>query len=581
MHSTKQRRAFLRVLTAVGILTVTVVALSVVSAGSSSGGSLLARSPHTKFPNGKALPHFSGGLEVVFQEEREEAADAQSSGAADNPPDATASALGCANRVTPGGNDVRVNQDCTMRRQAEEQVAVNPLDPSNIIAGQNDSRVGFNHCGFDYSLDGGAHWGDGQPGFFQHLNPGTLHTYDAASDPNVTFTGTGRAWYSCVVFDLNTNASGLFAIPSTPALKGAAYANVAAGASPYVVAETNDGHTFYDKQFMAGDPRAGHEEAYITFTVFLADQKCSQGNNPGAYCSSEIFYSKWNPATSTWSAPANVSGASASLCTLGDFFDKKANPNACNFNQGSMPVVLANGDVYVVWNNGNTPIGAPNQTLGRLIHPDGTMGPVVKVGVDDWRHQALCELGRGPEECVDSLGVRTNDYPAIATDPTNANHLVAVWQDSRNSPNADGDYGVAVAESTNGGVSWSETKYLQGSAGEAYFEPSVAVTKTGKIGVSFYKANPYGNTNYMGTYGYYLRHNGSSAWPSILVSDSSTLPSPQGNPTQAGFLGDYTSIAASTAAGSSVVYPIWADTRNTSASQGPDQDVFIQPVTLP
>ena len=577
MYRAKQGRALVRVVSAAAVLTAIAVALAVVSTGSSNGGSLLARSQHAKFSSGKSLPHFSGGMEVVFDEERAEAADATAS--ADNPPDGAASALGCANRVSAGGNDVRVNQDCTTRRQAEEQVAVNPLDPNNIIAGQNDSRVGFNHCGFDYSLDGGARWGDGQPGFFQHLNPGTLHTYDAASDPNVTFTGTGRAWYSCVVFDLNTNASGLFAVPSTPALKGAAYANIGAGASKYVVAETNDGHTFYDKQFMAGDPRAGHEEAYITFSVFLADQKCSQGNNPGAYCSSEIFYSKWDGTK--WSTPANVSGSSASLCVLGDFFDKKADPHACNFNQGSMPVVLANGDVYVVWNNGNTAINAANQTLGRLIHPDGSMGPVVKVGVDDWRHQALCDLGRGPEECVDSLGIRTNDFPAISADPSNANHLVAVWQDSRNSPNADGDYGVAVAESTNGGTSWSETKYLQGAAGEAYFEPSVAVTKTGKMAVSFYKANVHGNTDRKGTYGYYLRHNGTSAWPSILVSDSSTNPSPQDNPSQAGFLGDYTSIAASTATGSSVVYPIWADTRNASVAEGPEQDVFIQPVTLP
>jgi hypothetical protein len=577
MHSRKAQRAARRVLTAVGLVTVAVVALSVVSAGSSSGGSLLARSPHTKFPNGKALPHLSGGMEVVFEEERAEAADATAS--SDDPPDGTASALGCANRVTPGGNDVRVNQDCTARRQAEEQVAVNPLDPSNIIAGQNDSRVGFNHCGFDYSLDGGAHWGDGQPGFFQHLNPGTLHTYDAASDPNVTFTGTGRAWYSCVVFDLNTNASGLFAVPSTPALKGAAYANIGAGASKYVVAETNDGHTFYDKQFMAGDTRAGHEEAYITFTVFLADQKCSQGNNPGAYCSSEIFYSKWDGTK--WSSPANVSGSSPTLCVLGDFFDRKDDPHACNFNQGSMPVVLANGDVYVVWNNGNTPINQPNQTLGRLIHSDGTMGPVVKVGVDDWRHQALCDLGRGPEECVDSLGVRTNDFPAISADPSNQSHLVAVWQDSRNSPNADGDYGVAVAESSNGGTSWTETRYLKGAGGEAYFEPSVAVTKTGKVGVSFYKANAYPNSDRKGTYGYYLWRAGLADSAATLVSDSSTLPSPQNNPSQAGFLGDYTSIAASTAAGSSVVYPIWADTRNSSAAEGPDQDVFIQSLTLP
>jgi len=556
------------------------VALTLVSSGVSSGSSLLARSQHGKIGD-KALPHFSGGMEVTFDEERAEGADAQSSGLSDAPPGGTVSALGCANRGS--ATNPRVNQDCTLRRQAEEQVAVNPTDPANIIAGQNDSRVGFNHCGFDYSLDGGAHWGDGQPPYFQHLNPGTAHTYDAASDPNVTFTGTGRAWYSCVVFDLNTNASGVFADPSTPGLKGSAYANIGAGTSPYVVAETDDGHTFYDKQFMAGDTRPGHEEAYITFTVFLADQKCSQGNNPGAFCSSEIWYSKWDGTK--WSAPANVSGSSPTLCVLGDFYDKKADPHACNFDQGSMPVVLPNGDVYVVWNNGNTPLGAPNQTLGRLIHPNGTMGPVTFVGVDDWRHQAYCDLGRGPEECVDSLKVRTNDFPAISVDPTNANHLVAVWQDSRDSPgtglNGDGDYGVAVSESTNGGTSWTETKYLKGAAGEAYFEPSVAVTQTGKTAVSFYKANVYGNSDGLGTYGYYLARKSGANWVVDLVSDSATNPSPQTNPTQAGFLGDYTSIAASTAPGSSIVYPLWADTRNSSASQGPDEDVFFKTVTLP
>jgi len=563
----------------VAIVLALAVTLVVATTGSSAGGPPLIREKHATMPNGKALPHISGGTEVVFDEERQGAADAQSGGQADNPPDATATALGCANRGS--ATNVRVNQDCTLRRQAEEQVAVNPADPTNIVAGQNDSRIGFNHCGFDYSLDSGAHWGDGIPPFFQHLNPGTLHTYDAASDPNVTFTGMGRAWYACVVFDIATNATGVFASPSTPLLKGSAYANIGTGASNFVVAETADGHTFYDKQFMAGDTRPGHDEAYITFSVFSADQKCSNGNNPGAYCSSEIWYSKWDPATQRWTPIANVSGSSDSLCVLGDFFDRKADPHACNFNQGSMPVVLPNGDVYVVWNNGNTPLGAPNQTLGRLIHPDGTMGPVTKVGVDDWRHQANCDLGRGPEECVDSLGVRTNDYPAIAVDPAHAGHLVAVWQDSRQSPANDGDYGVAVSESTDGGTTWTETKYLKGAAGEAYFEPSVAVTKTGRIAVSYYKANVYGNSDALGTYGYHLRHNATTAWPEMLVSDSATNPSPQANPTQAGFLGDYTSIAASTATGSSVVYPIWADTRNSSATQGPDEDVFLRAVTLP
>ena len=51
-------------------------ALSVVTSGSSSGMSLIHRSQHAKMPNGKALPHFSGAMEVTFDEERQEAADA-------------------------------------------------------------------------------------------------------------------------------------------------------------------------------------------------------------------------------------------------------------------------------------------------------------------------------------------------------------------------------------------------------------------------------------------------------------------------------------------------------------------------
>ena len=134
------------------------------------------------------------------------------------------------------------------------------------------------------------------------------------------------------------------------ALKGAAYANVGAGASPYVVAETNDGHTFYDKQFMAGDQRAGHEEAYITFTVFLADQKCSPGQQPR--CVLLVRDLLFEVGRDEVVDAGERQRLEPELCVLGDFFDKKANPNACNFNQGSMPVVLSNGDVYVAWNNG-------------------------------------------------------------------------------------------------------------------------------------------------------------------------------------------------------------------------------------
>jgi hypothetical protein len=53
--------------------------------------------------------------------------------------------LGC-RKTYPNGN-VRVNQDCTFRRQAEEDIIFNPADPTNLLAGQNDSRVGSTSAG--------------------------------------------------------------------------------------------------------------------------------------------------------------------------------------------------------------------------------------------------------------------------------------------------------------------------------------------------------------------------------------------------------------------------------------------------
>src|SRR5947207_1137148 len=112
-----------------------------------------------------------------------------------------AHSLGCGGRTSNG--NTRVNQDCTYRRQAEEEQVYSPADPNNIVSGQNDSRVGFNQCGFDFSTNNGKNFGDELPPFRQKVNfpatqepiagdpnrhtieggDGTFHTYDAGSDP--------------------------------------------------------------------------------------------------------------------------------------------------------------------------------------------------------------------------------------------------------------------------------------------------------------------------------------------------------------------------------------------------------------
>jgi len=550
---------------------------------------------HPHLDNGKAVAHASGGSEVSFDEARAEGADAQGSlGTAELPPDATASSLGCANRGTV--SNPRVNRDCTLRRQAEEFVVVNPIDANNVVAGTNDSRVGYNHCGFEYSLDAGVTWGDGQPPFFQHASP-IGHTYDAASDPALAIDGNGRAWYSCVLFDVNSNASGLFVVPSTAALKGSAYTNIPAGASPYVVAETASGKHFYDKEFIAADRRAGHTEVYVTFTDFQADPSCKKNFNKGGFCQSPIMLSKWIESTDPekaghWTAPIEISGHS-SLCTLGNSFNPRIASDSCNFNQGSFPVVMANGDVYVVWNNYNTPT-LVNQQLGVKVSADlSTVGAPVKVGQDDQSKWALCDLGRGPEGCVDSLNVRTGDFPYVATDPTSASHLVAVWQDTRGTTTT-GNYRIVVSESTDAGATWSDASgggaVLSAPGTDAYFQPAVAVASNGTIVVSAYHANTAQHTTVKGdgTFGYgYFVKSGGSFGPYQAASNAQNYPSPQTNPAQRGFLGDYSSIAA--APSGAVVYMVWSDTRNTfefiesgkPPTEVPDEDVFVFKVTVP
>jgi hypothetical protein len=526
--------------------------------------------------NGKLAPHPSGGTVVSFDDERALMAD-NTTAASDAPPDAAATALGCANRGSV--TNPRVNQDCTLRRQAEEQVAINPIDATNIVAGQNDSRIGFNKCGFDYSLNGGTTWGDGLPPFFQHLSL-IGHTYDAASDPALSIDGTGQAWYSCVVFDVNSNASGLIVTHSTPALKGSAYSNVAAGPSAFVVAEDASGANFYDKEFVAADQRAGVSTAYVTFTDFKANPNCKRSFNRSGYCESPIYISKWKSTPGGgWTTPIQISGRS-SLCTTGNMFNPQLPANGCNFDQGSYPRVLSNGDVYVAFSNYNTPT-VIDQQLGVYVHVSGdtmTVSAPVKIGVDNESNLALCDFGRGPEQCVDSLNIRSDDFPALALDRSNANHLVATWTDTRSPSTVSGNYDVVVSESTNGGLTWSDASgggTVLTTSG-AYFEPSVAVAApSGRVVVSTYNANTahHAAATGDGTFGYGYRVESAGTFGAYTpASDSQTNPSPQGNASQAGFLGDYSSIDAAVAGDR--VYMVWSDTRNSN-SAGPDEDIFI------
>ena len=590
----------------------------------------------------RAVPMLSAGTVVTEQQaicpqgfvpncdERLAGADAGPSGNLGLDSGTSPGTVGCSNRNADGGT--RVNQDCTYRRQAEEDITYSSSDPSNIVAGQNDSRVGFNQCGIDFSTDNGKSWGDMLPPFRQSLNDpqdatpntigddqGTFHTYDAASDPVNATDSRGRSFFSCVVFDVASNASGVFAMESPAGAQGSFYFNIPEIGRTFMPVQDNSPLIAHDKEWIAADHYVNspnRDNVYATWTVFKFGANCAGGTaSAPAFCENPIYGSVSTDHGQTWSAPEVISGNSPTLCSFGNFFDPSASPSDCNLDQGSNPVVLPNGDLEVVYNNGNTPAGDPNsQQLGVHCRPSGDSAAAtahlncaspVKIGDDVTVGEPLCDFGRGPEECIPGAYIRTNDFPRIVTENTQNNHLYVVWQDYRN-----GEYDILMAKSTDGGLTWSDAGQVNPDSGLDHYFAAVdqSPTKGDRLGVGYYRTQrvpgenttPNGGFAPCGNNGVVNMGASTTCQPGVGAKNSEyVLAGGTGDQTpypfdvlspvfgppdgiQSGFNGDYSGITINKG---TQAHPIWSDTRsvNPFPANGVihDEDIFTLSDNLP
>jgi len=500
---------------------------------------------------------------------------------------------GCQNEFHGHGmTNTRVNQDCSLRRQAEETIQINPLDERNIIAGQNDSRVGYNHCGYDWTFDGGNEWGDQVPPFWQFVQLDG-HTADACSDPTGTWDSRGNAYVGGVLFDINSGANSVIVMKSNAGNGGAFYhsPNPAGGfqeyrTSPVGVVANDDGEAFAnDKELMTADQNASspkRDNVYMTWTRFNAE-----GHSP-------IYFGQSSDGGATWSTPVEISGSSASICPLPE--------GICNDDQGSDPVVGPDGTIYVAFSNGNVPGAGIEQVLfvkcpaSADCRNAASWTPPTKVGdmISTHPRGDPSQNGCPNRQCLPPNGYRAPDETTVTISVDRNSRLYTTWADHRNNtnPNCDiathngsppCDHDIFYAYSTNGGTTWSATRNItpRSRFGEnAQWQSWSEVTKDGsRLWVGYYDRH-YGNCEFTGCNDITVAEirNPASASPSYdytrVTTGSMPNLTPANNPVQAGFLGDYMWVDTDRNGDAHIV---WADTRPIRGT-APEEDVYYAEV---
>jgi hypothetical protein len=558
-----------------------------------------ALKPPKLLPNKGPVPQVSGAVIAAFREANDQVTAEAAGPGPLNVPNPVLGTTGCSNVFAAANTapaNTRANQDCGLRRQAEEQVGVNPTDATNIVVGQNDSRIGFNSQGVDFSLDGGSHFGDYQPGtrFLDCQNFGQ----DAFSDPAFAFDGAGNLYFTAVGFDINSPVSGIYVWKSSANHKGSFLHSPTSelSANPVAINTTCDTPTdFNDKELMAADSfdsSPNKNNVYITWTIF--EEHC--GASGDEFCSSPIYFTKSTNGGATWSLKKQISGSNGSICQFGNFFDPNQSASACNFDQGSYPVVSSDGTINVVFNNCNTPTLVCQQLFVKSTDAGNSWSTPVKVA-DDYDTQPF-NLGSSAmtnagcpafRQCLLPNGYRMNDYPSMGINTANGN-LGVFWSDFRNGgpckpdrgtglptePCANHNNDVFASVSTDGGATWGATKQVT-------TDTSAQWQAWGDVAEN----NPGGNL-YVG---YYDRKNNceSTGCNDITLAKSTNLGTswtfqrmttgsmpnltPANNAVQAGFLGDYmwTQVA------NGQVYVVWADTRGVMGSSTtlPEEDVYL------
>lgn len=405
-------------------------------------------------------------------------------------------AAGC-DGVTSGGI-------AYVNSEVEPYLAVNPVDPNNMIAvWQQDrwSNGGARGLAGAYSLDGGGTWTRVGVPFSRCSggNAGNGGDWERATDPWVTFAPDGTAHWMALAFNNVRNGDNAM-LASRSADGGRTW-------SAPATLRRDGAASFNDKNTITADPT----DARYVYAVW---DRLTGNNGPAWFARTSDGGLTWEPARNVYDPGADSQTINNQVVVLPDgtlvlHFTELANVGAPNLRLR----IVRSSDKGATW---SAPVTvAAFQTVG-------TVDPDSGVGIRDGSILASIAVGR-------------NGMLALA------------WQDARFSGSRDG---IAFSHSADGGLSWSAPVRVNGDASVPAFLPAVAIRDDGTIGVTYYDLRA--NTADPGTLPtlYWLATSSDgAAWAERTIAgpfDYSTAPLAGGRL----FLGDYMAL---TPAGTSFV----------------------------
>jgi hypothetical protein len=348
--------------------------------------------------------------------------------------------------------NIRVNQDETTQLQNEEQIAINPTNPDNMVAVWRDFRLGYRQVGWGYTFDGGQTWTEG--GLIDEPN------YPRQSDPGITADLDGNFYAIVLSYTGDTGQeNGLYVLKSTDG-------GVTWGAPLEVVNQVPN--VFEDKEFIACDRTDSSHEGnlYVTWTRFGS--------------TTDIIARRSTDSGQTWS---------------GDIFVSDD-----NFVQFPIPVVGRGGEVYIAWTsyafdaimidisvNGGASFG-PDNIVTTVYEPSTVLNggvnayssPHMDADITDGPFSGRLYIAymdrRHPANDRDIFVIFSDDFGGSWSAPIRINDdelangkdqflpwlwvdnqgiVTVVFLDRRDDP-ANRLYHCYITQSTDGGLTWSE-----------------------------------------------------------------------------------------------------------------------------